>query len=174
MSEAKAKYTRNDPWNSFSFRPWISLIWEISARKARQNAAFFGARLFPNHTTLSEFKDICYVKVFVDADSEKCCCPSVYIMHIHIHIHIKYIYLTWAPARPPPAEPSRGPCKVYVFVYVYAYVRGVRVYPFEKTQKYVSMSKSVSLMFVWDQNEIQTYSKWSYYYSSWFFRTYLK
>ena len=43
--------------------------------------------------------------------------------YIYICIYIyKYIYLTWAPARPPPAEPSRGPCKVYVFVYVYAYV----------------------------------------------------
>ena len=40
------QYTRNYPWNSFRFRPWIDLIWQISARKARQNEAFFGARAF--------------------------------------------------------------------------------------------------------------------------------
>ena len=63
---------------SFSFRAWIGLIWEISARAARQNAWNFGARLFWNDTTLSEFKDIRYIKVFLDAASEKCSCPSMY------------------------------------------------------------------------------------------------
>ena len=33
-------------WNSFSFWPWISLIWEISARKPDHSAWNFGARLF--------------------------------------------------------------------------------------------------------------------------------
>ena len=31
-------------------------------------------------------------------------------IYIYICIYMyKYIYLTWAPARPPPAEPSWGP-----------------------------------------------------------------
>ena len=38
------------PWidtlNSFSFRPWIGLIWEISARNRHQISSFFGARFF--------------------------------------------------------------------------------------------------------------------------------
>ena len=33
-------------WNSFSFRAWIGLIWEISARKPDHSAWNFGARLF--------------------------------------------------------------------------------------------------------------------------------
>ena len=37
-------------WICFSFRPWISLIWEILARNRRQISSFFGARLFWNHT----------------------------------------------------------------------------------------------------------------------------
>ena len=78
---------------SFSFRAWIGLIWEISARAARQNAWNFGARLFWNDTTLSEFKDIRYIKVFLDAASEKCSCPSTYIMHIHMHM---YMYMHYA------------------------------------------------------------------------------
>ena len=37
-------------WNSFSFRPWIGLIWEISAWKLDHSAWNFGARLFcKNH-----------------------------------------------------------------------------------------------------------------------------
>ena len=36
--------------NSFCFRPWISLIWEISVRNRRQNSYLFGPRLFLNHT----------------------------------------------------------------------------------------------------------------------------
>ena len=43
-----------------------SVSYERSQREARQNAAFFGARLFCNHTTLSEFKDICCVKLKMD------------------------------------------------------------------------------------------------------------
>ena len=109
---------------SFSFRAWIGLIWEISARAARQNAWNFGARLFWNDTTLSEFKDIRYIKVFLDAASEKCSCPSMYIMHIHIHMHIHMQidipYMGPGPAAARPPVP--GPCKVYVFVYVHAYV----------------------------------------------------
>ena len=37
---------RKHTWSSFSFRAWIGLIWEISARKSDQIACFFGARLF--------------------------------------------------------------------------------------------------------------------------------
>ena len=33
-------------WNSFSFRAWIGLIWEISAWKLDHSAWNFGARLF--------------------------------------------------------------------------------------------------------------------------------
>ena len=33
-------------WNSFSFRAWIGLIWEISPRKPDHSAWNFGARLF--------------------------------------------------------------------------------------------------------------------------------
>ena len=50
LSDANAQYTRNGPWNSSSFRPWIGLIWQISARRDRQNGGFFGARLFWNYT----------------------------------------------------------------------------------------------------------------------------
>ena len=73
---------------SFSFRAWIGLIWEISGHSSVGFAWNFGARLFWNHTTLSEFKDIRCIKVFLNAGSEKCSCPSMYIMHIHIHMHI--------------------------------------------------------------------------------------
>ena len=40
------------PWNSFSFRSWISLIslLEISVRNRRHMVTFFGARLSWNHT----------------------------------------------------------------------------------------------------------------------------
>ena len=33
-------------WNSFSFRAWIGLIWEISAHEPDHSAWNFGARLF--------------------------------------------------------------------------------------------------------------------------------
>ena len=33
-------------WNSFSFRAWIGLIWEISAWKPDHSAWNFGARIF--------------------------------------------------------------------------------------------------------------------------------
>ena len=33
-------------WNNFSFRPWIGLIWEISAHEPVHSAWNFGARLF--------------------------------------------------------------------------------------------------------------------------------
>ena len=37
-------------WNSFSFRAWIGLIWEISAHPSVGSAWNFGARLFcKNH-----------------------------------------------------------------------------------------------------------------------------
>ena len=65
------------PRNSFSFWAWIGLIWEISARKACQNAAFFGARLFCQNTKMSEFNDICNIKVFQDTVSEKGSCPNM-------------------------------------------------------------------------------------------------
>ena len=88
---------------SFSFRAWIGLIWEISARAARQNAWNFGARLFWNDTTLSEFKDIRYIKVFLDAASEKCSCPSMYILgqeHFPIYSGSRVLKIAWDPVFP--------------------------------------------------------------------------
>ena len=68
---------------------------------------------FWNDTTLSEFKDIRYIKVFLDAASEKCSCPSMYIMHIHniihmhIHMQIDIPYMGPGPAAArPPARPG--------------------------------------------------------------------
>ena len=55
---------------SFSFRAWIGLIWEISARNRRQNESFSGARLFCKHIKKSVFNDIYNIKVFQDAYSQ--------------------------------------------------------------------------------------------------------
>ena len=69
------------PWidtsNSFSFRPWIDLIWEISTRNRRQISSFFGARLFCQITKMLGIIDIWYIHVFRDTVSEKCSCPNM-------------------------------------------------------------------------------------------------
>ena len=77
---------------SFSFRAWIGLIWEISWHSSVGFAWNFGARLFWNDTTLSKSEDIRYIKVFLNAGSEKCSCPSMYIMHMYMYMY--YVH-TW-------------------------------------------------------------------------------
>ena len=65
-------------FNSFSFRAWISLIWEISGHLSDQSSWFFGARLFCKHTKKSGFNDIYNIQFFQDTYSQngffrKCC-----------------------------------------------------------------------------------------------------
>ena len=55
---------------SFSFRAWMGLIWEISARAARQNAWNFGARLFCKNIKKSGFNDIYNIQFFQDTYSQ--------------------------------------------------------------------------------------------------------
>ena len=47
-----------DHFNSFSFRAWIGLIWEISPRKLRQSSWNFGPRLFWKKYNVSKFQEM--------------------------------------------------------------------------------------------------------------------
>ena len=70
MAAAIAVSCQNVTLISFSFRAWIGLIWEISARNRRQISSFFGARLFCKNIKKSGFNDIYNIKFFQDTYSQ--------------------------------------------------------------------------------------------------------
>ena len=112
--------------NSFSFRAWIGLIWEISAPKARQNAAFFGARLFCQNTKMSGFNDMRNIKGFSGY--------SFWKMFLSKYVHNAYTY-TYAytytntytlhgprPGRRPPSRPEAHVRCMYLYMYMHMYM----------------------------------------------------
>ena len=81
-------------WNSFSFRAWIGLIWEISAHPSVHPAWNFGARLFwknPKNTWTSHFQYFQDIRKF-----QETCSKNNPIQH----------NTTPGAARPPPVFPG--------------------------------------------------------------------
>ena len=83
----------------------------IRRRVLRENSA----RVCFGMTPLCQNSKIyAILSFFLDAGSEKCSCPSMYIMHIHIHMHIHIQihipYMGPGPAaRPSAPDPAARP-----------------------------------------------------------------
>ena len=85
-------------WNSFSFRAWIGLIWEISAWKPDHSTWNFGARLFGKNPKNQETS---YFQYFQDIQKfQETCSKNNPRQH----------NTTPGAARPPPVFPGYGEC----------------------------------------------------------------